>query len=114
MKRILKALLALFIFSIFYANYVSAESRKALIIGNGAYPDAPLKLPPNDAQDMSETLRTLGFKVKTMIDADQVQMENAIKEFGQSLDTDTIGLFYFSGHGAQFEGITTYSLSKRN
>ena len=35
--------------------------RFALVIGNSAYQTAPLKNPLNDAKDMAETLRNLGF-----------------------------------------------------
>ncbi len=42
---------------------VLAESRTALVVGNGAYQDAPLKNPANDARDVATKLRELGFQV---------------------------------------------------
>lgn len=39
------------------------KQRVALVIGNAAYKDAPLRNPVNDATDMAATLRALGFSV---------------------------------------------------
>lgn len=52
-RRILSALLLALVFS-FAAGSVSAERRVALVIGNGAYKNAPLRNPVNDAKDMAE------------------------------------------------------------
>ena len=42
------------------AGAVPAEPRTALVIGNGAYSDAPLRNPVNDARDMAAKLRERG------------------------------------------------------
>jgi hypothetical protein len=77
-------------------------ARVALVIGNAAYPERPLKNPINDAEDLASALSAAGFKVtlKTNLTADA--MKEAISEFGDALrrESDT-GLFYFSGHGVQ-------------
>jgi caspase domain-containing protein len=39
------------------------EARTALVIGNSAYRENPLKNPVNDARAMARTLRDLGFTV---------------------------------------------------
>ena len=44
------------------------EKRVALVIGNGAYKDAPLKNPPNDARAMAAALKELGFQVDLVLD----------------------------------------------
>ena len=46
-------------------------NRTALIIGNSAYASAPLKNPANDAADIAKALRSLGFDVDLLLDADQ-------------------------------------------
>ena len=51
-----------------------AEPRTALVIGNGAYPEAPLKNPVNDARDMAAKLRDLGFQTIERLDADRQSM----------------------------------------
>ncbi len=79
--------------------------RVALVIGNGAYTNAPpLKNPPNDARDMAATLKQLGFSVASSIDADQRTMKRLIREFGQQLKAGGQGLFYYAGHGVQMRG----------
>ena len=45
------------------ANVKGAESRIALVIGNGAYRAAPLKNPPGDAGAVAAALRGLGYDV---------------------------------------------------
>jgi len=75
--------------------------RIALVIGNGNYQSRPLKNPVNDAQDIAQALRQLGFSVIFKTNADQATMENAINHFGKKLDGGAVGLFYYSGHGVQ-------------
>ena len=46
----------------------ASGQRLALVVGNGAYTNAPaLKNPPNDARDMADTLSRLGFTVETAL-----------------------------------------------
>jgi len=61
------------------------ERRVALIIGNSAYKDAPLKNPVNDARDMAAALKKLGFEATLLTDATMQQMESAVREFGLKL-----------------------------
>lgn len=77
------------------------EARLALVIGNQAYDDKPLKNPVNDARDIKAALEQLGFQVIYRTDASQEVMEDALREFGQRLHRDGVGLFYYSGHGVQ-------------
>jgi hypothetical protein len=81
-----------------------AEQRVALVIGNASYESAPLDNPANDARDMSAVLKDLGFSVKTLIDASNSEMYQAIREFGRDLARAEVGLFYFAGHGMQVDG----------
>lgn len=81
-------------------------SRTALIIGNGAYADAPLRNPPHDAADMAAELRTLGFEVLSHTNLDQNGMKRAIRDFGAKLRAKGgVGLFYYAGHGVQVRGV---------
>lgn len=81
------------------------ESRLALVVGNQAYAEKPLRNPVNDARDMKAALENLGFTVIYRENADLAEMDNAIHEFSGRLDRNTVGVFYFSGHGAQADGI---------
>ncbi|MGA2612258.1 MAG: caspase family protein [Spirochaetia bacterium] len=82
------------------------EQRVALVIGNGRYQhNATLVNPPNDAADMAAALKKDGFTVTLLTDASRKAMEQAVRAFGNSLkNPDAIGMFYYSGHGAQVEG----------
>jgi hypothetical protein len=84
---------------------LSSEKRVALVIGNGAYKTAPqLKNPTNDAQDMAQALKRLGFEVMLLTDATHQRMEKAVVEFGVRLRQGGVGLFYYAGHGTQVKG----------
>jgi len=82
------------------------EQRVALVIGNGRYQHiATLVNPPNDAADMAAALKKDGFTVTHLTDASRKAMEQAVRAFGNSLkNPDAIGMFYYSGHGAQAGG----------
>jgi Caspase domain len=82
-----------------------SEKRVALVIGNSAYPTAPLKNPINDAQDMAQALRGLGFDVIYRENLNQSDMKRAIREFGAKIRTGGVGLFYYAGHGVAVKGI---------
>jgi formylglycine-generating enzyme required for sulfatase activity len=78
--------------------------RLALVIGNSAYPNAPLKNPVNDAQDIAAALRALGFEVISRENVNQNDMKRAIREFGEKIRGAAVGLFYYAGHGVQVNG----------
>jgi hypothetical protein len=80
------------------------ESRLALVIGNGAYREAPLRNPVNDARAMAQRLRDLGFTVIAHENATKRTMEAAIVEFGRRLGEGGVGAFYYAGHGLQVRG----------
>jgi len=84
-----------------------AEYRIALVIGNGAYDVGPLSNPPNDAKLMHDTLYNLGFEVDGYKNVrTQKKMKMLIRDFGKRLEAhkDSVGLFYYSGHGMQVGG----------
>ena len=84
---------------------VTSEPRVALVIGNSSYAVGPLKNPVNDAEDMAQMLRTLGFRVTLRQNATHRQMIEAIGELGRQLKASGgVGLFYFAGHGVQSRG----------
>ena len=84
---------------------VTSARRVALVIGNGAYTNAPgLKNPPNDARDMAAMLKTLGFDVTSGVNLNQREMKRVIREFGMKLKGGGSGLFYYAGHGVQSRG----------
>jgi hypothetical protein len=81
------------------------ERRTALVIGNGAYgADGKLNNPPNDATDMAQALRQLGFEVTLLTDANKRQIQEEIDQFNYQLRQGGVGLFYYAGHGVQVNG----------
>jgi uncharacterized caspase-like protein len=78
--------------------------RHALVIGNAAYADAPLRNPVNDAQDVAQALREVGFQVTLLENQGQIEMKRAIQAFGRRLARGSVGLFYYAGHGVQARG----------
>jgi hypothetical protein len=83
----------------------SSEQQIALVIGNAAYENAPLKNPVNDAQDMAKALRELGFGVIYGENLTQNEMKRAIQNFGEKTRNGSVGLFYYAGHGVQVKGV---------
>lgn len=85
----------------------SAEGRKlALVVGNEAYEYLPgLATPAADAQEMSKSLRDLGFEVTLLTDVGPEVFQAVLGSFAdQSKDAETV-LFYYSGHAFQKGGV---------
>jgi caspase domain-containing protein len=82
----------------------SGESRHALVIGNGAYANGPLRNPVNDARAMAQALGEAGFNVMLVENATRAGMHRAIRTFGSLISKGGVGLFYYAGHGIQTGG----------
>lgn len=80
------------------------EKRVALVIGNAAYAESPLKNPANDARAMAGRLKELGFEVMALENATRNQMGRAVIEFGKKLGPSVAALFFYAGHGIQARG----------
>jgi hypothetical protein len=80
------------------------EARLALLIGNSAYRESPLRNPVNDVRAMAQRLKELGFTVLVHENATKRTMEAAIIEFGRRLAEGGVGAFYYAGHGLQVRG----------
>ncbi|MGL1891843.1 MAG: caspase family protein [Spirochaetaceae bacterium] len=90
-----------------FATSIFSENKYALVIGNSNYDDlGSLKNPTNDATDMAEALKKIGFIVNLIKDADLQKMEESVADFKRDLakNKDNIGLFYYAGHGIQSKG----------
>ena len=80
--------------------------RQALTIGINAYKPDYLRLEPciNDATDLSISLRSIGFYTRCARDLDSNSMQSVVRRFVESIQPGAIVLFYFSGHGIQYNG----------
>jgi len=106
-RRVRSLLLALFVSLLapaFAQDAPVKAKRLALVIGNGAYKDVPLPNPPNDADDMEKALQDSGFTVIKRKNVTLREMHLALREFGDRLDRQATGVFYFAGHGLQVRG----------
>lgn len=84
-------------------DLVRVQRKVALVIGNAAYPQSPLKNPVNDAVAMADVLRRLGFEVTEGRDLGRQQMEEAVDRFAGRVQAGDLALFYYAGHGAQLQ-----------
>jgi uncharacterized caspase-like protein len=55
--------------------------RVALVIGNAAYDDRPLRNPVNDAQLMQAKLQRIGFEVQVATNVDRRGLLSALRDF---------------------------------
>jgi len=80
------------------------EHRVALVIGNSDYKTAPLKNPVNDARAVAATLKKLEFEVLIGENLSRKAMLQQMRAFREKLGPESIGLFYYAGHGIQVKG----------
>ncbi len=103
MRRILLAVVAS---CTLLSPALAQDKRVALVIGNAEYRSiVSIKNPANDALDVSEALKKMGFSVRTLINADARGMRRALAVFGNKAIQAEIALMFFSGHGLQSDGV---------
>ena len=77
-----------------------ADGRVALVVGNSTYAHiGGLPNPDNDARDMSAAPRRLGFEVTTELDADRVELTEALRAFTRQRPSADVSLVFYAGHG---------------
>jgi Caspase domain len=88
------------------AEYDIINLRKtAIVFGQKNYKYGALTNPANDAQDISDSLKKIGFMVYTYYDSDLKTMESALENWYSNLKKFDVALFYYSGHGAEVGGV---------
>jgi tetratricopeptide (TPR) repeat protein len=81
------------------------SSRVALVIGNSAYRNVPaLNNPVNDANLITEALKTDGFHVTVADNLDRDGLINALKAFATKADAADWAVVYYAGHGIEMVG----------
>ncbi|NWX66252.1 MALT1 protein, partial [Promerops cafer] len=84
---------------------LAATDKVALLIGNMRYWNHPqLKAPMVDVYELTSLLRQLDFKVVSLLDLTESEMQNAVDEFLLLLDKGVYGLLYYAGHGYENYG----------
>ena len=85
---------------------VLADGRVALVVGNSTYAHiGRLPNPDNDARDMAAALRRLGFEVTTELDADRVELTEALRAFTRQSAGADVSLVFYAGHGIEMDGV---------
>ncbi len=106
-SRILSAALAGAALVIFTASAQAANPRIALVIGESAYPDAPLPTAANDAGLVAQVLQAAGFDVVGARDLDQKSVRESLRDFldkANAAGPDMQAFVYFSGRALQYAG----------
>jgi uncharacterized protein len=105
--RFLRVLVALVSLGALTASLSPARAgtRLALVMGNSRYQTvAALDNPSNDAADLAQALRSVGFDVIEQRDATRDVMAKAVRDFSERLRGADIALFFYAGHGLQMNG----------
>jgi hypothetical protein len=98
------AVLASAIF-ICFGTTARAETKVALIVGNGAYQNVPeLPNPPHDAADVAAAFLRLGFSVRLVTDANYDTMRLALVDFNRKARDAEMAVVFFAGHGMEIGG----------
>ena len=79
----------------------------AILFGNDKYDfsNAQLQCAVNDAEALQEKLDALSFETKSILNSDMKTMAMEIANFETTLPNYDVGLFFFAGHGFQFDGL---------
>ena len=102
--RVNALLLAVGLFAV--PTAAQTAGRVALVVGNSAYAAiGTLPNPGNDAADMAAALRRLGFEVTTALDADRVELNDALRAFTRQSAGADVSLVFYAGHGIEMDGV---------
>lgn len=100
--------LALIIFAAFAGVGTAAAQasvpRVALVIGNGAYAQAPIEDAAEGARLVADVLRRGGFTVIYLENARREEMQQGLAKFAQSLERGGNGVVFYDGHAVQHQG----------
>lgn len=81
------------------------EKRIALVIGNSNYENLSyLRNAQKDATDVADALSSLGFDVIEVYEANYQDMMTGLNKFASQAKNYDVALFYYAGHGTQYEG----------
>ena len=104
MRSLVVVVLAFVVFAA--PSVVLADDRVALVVGNSTYAHiGRLPNPDNDARDISAALRRLGFEVTTELDADRVELTEALRAFTRQSAGADVSLVFYAGHGIEMDGV---------
>ena len=105
MNSLTKFLIIALCFTLAVTHNANAEEGVALIIGNNDYESIPsLNNAENDAQDIANKLKELGWKIILEKNATRRNLNKALQRFeSEALNTKKTIIFY-AGHGIEYLG----------
>lgn len=80
-------------------------ARIALVVGNAAYSDGPLKNPVNDARAVQAKLTRLGFEVTQVENLKRRDIGRTVNSFASRIRPGDEVVVFYAGHGVQVKGI---------
>jgi formylglycine-generating enzyme required for sulfatase activity len=80
-------------------------ARVALVIGNAAYADGPLRNPVNDARAVEAKLTALGFAVQKVENLKRQQIGRTVTGFASRIQPGDEVVVFYAGHGLQVKGV---------
>lgn len=105
-NRFMKIHYIYFFIMISFANFAMAESKVALIIGNGKYQHtSQLDNSVNDAVAITKKLRRLGWDVLLHTNVTKRQIDQAVYTFSKKISRSNVAMFYYAGHAIQVNGV---------
>ncbi len=78
--------------------------RIALVIGNSAYKQSPLKNPVGDARAVAASLRGLGYDVNLRENTTLRDLIEALRVFSLRAPRSAVRMLFYAGHGVQVKG----------
>ncbi|MEW5847610.1 MAG: caspase family protein [Myxococcota bacterium] len=79
-------------------------ARKALVIGNAAYPGSPLPNTKRDARDVAKALEDIGFTVHSALDLNLKGFRKTTNDFLDDIGKGDIVFVFYAGHGVEIDG----------
>jgi hypothetical protein len=90
---------------VFFPDLAVASRRVALVVANEDYANTnKLQNPVNDAGLISEQLARLNFEIQLYSNVTAQRFKDIVERFAFGLDSDTVAVFYYAGHGLQYKG----------
>jgi uncharacterized caspase-like protein len=88
------------------AAITATPPKAALVIGNADYASVGrLKNPANDALDMCEALKSIGYQATCLVDVDtRTRLRSLIEDFVEGLPDGAVIVVYYAGHAVQADG----------
>jgi hypothetical protein len=82
------------------------DKRLALVIGNNEYSEiSKLSNPIKDAKAIKTALEACGFDVIIHENGTKKSIKEKVREFSEKLKSYDVGMFYYSGHGIEVNGV---------